>query len=618
MSPRLFKIIIASAALFAVAPVPRALAQVSPGQPPPGTATQGPEEKPEGVAEQAPSTPGALPTTPVLPAPRGKRKEFQLLELNGFYRFRGDWLKNLHLGFPRDGQVVTDLDEQGGAPFPRPFACTADTEGNFTGPCEDSIKSANMKLRLEPVVHLDEKTSLHIQVDMLDNIVYGSTPDGRYLDGTRARSDVPLGAFTDNQSPPESGRNNLRDSIHVRRAWAEVETPFGLVKFGRQPNHWGMGIYANGGGYDPIHGTYDLDTDYGDTIDRVSFDAGIPGTRFRGGVAMDWPSTQPSAGQTDLFADRADGQPWDLDDNDDTNQWTFTFSRMDTPVEFRDEMRSGDLAVNFGGFLVYRTQKWDFAEPVEGSEDEPPLGGTPNPDLFISRGFKAYIPDVWLRVGLGSAELELEGLAVLGSVNNLADKGIEEEVDLRQWGGVGRFTYFFLDGDLRLIGEGGFASGDQWDNDPQGNTHITSRRPFPGPGDETMNQFLFDQDYKIDLILFRELIGTVTNAIYARPQFEYDITDRLRMKIQNVTSFAHKKVSTPGNSRMYGIEMDGDVEYHNDGFSAGMAYGVLFPLGAMDHPADSGGGGTGFGYGPQNTGDAETAQTIQFRLMLQF
>ena len=75
----------------------------------------------------------------------------------------------------------------------------------------------------------------------------------------------------------------------------------------------------------------------------------------------------------------------------------------------------------------------------------------PNPDLFISRGLKAYIPDVWIRVGLGSAELELEGLAVLGSVNNLADKGIEEEIDIRQWGGVGRFTYFFLDGDLRLV-----------------------------------------------------------------------------------------------------------------------------------------------------------------------
>jgi len=50
-----------------------------------------------------------------------------------------------------------------------------------------------------------------------------------------------------------------------------------------------------------------------------------------------------------------------------------------------------------------------------------------------------------------------------------------------------------------------------------------------------------------------------------------------------------------------------------------MAYGVLFPLSAMDHPEDDpDGGGPGFGYGEDNLGDAETAQTIQFRLVLQF
>jgi uncharacterized protein (TIGR04551 family) len=605
MSPRLLSFLIASAACAAVGPARLALAQVQPGQPPPGSTTGGPQEKPAGVAEQAPSTPGALPTTPVLPPPRGKQREFQLLELNGFYRFRGDWFKKFNLGF-------LDDPTQGGAPFPRPLACTV-TEG-VTKPCENTIKSANMKLRLEPVVHLDEKTSLHVQIDLLDNLVYGSTPDGFYADGTPRRPDVPIGAFSDNQAPPEGGRNHLRDSIHVRRAWAEVETPFGLVKFGRQPNQWGMGIYANGGGADPIHGTYDLDTDHGDTVDRISFDAGIPGTRFRASIAMDWPSTQPSAGQTDLFADRADGQPWDLDDNDDINQWTFLFSRLDSPTEFRDLVRSGAFAINYGGFLVYRTQKWDQTQPG----DAPPLGATPDPAGFVPRNLKAYIPDVWIHAAYGRMELELEGVAVLGSIGNLADVQIDEELDIRQLGGVGRFRYHFLDGDLRLGAEVGFASGDQWDNDPQGATHISNRRPFPGAGDETMNQFIFDQDYEIDLILFRELIGAVTNAIYGRPSFEYDITDNIRMRIQNVTSFAHRRVATPGNGSMYGIEMNGDLGYHNDGFSAGIAYGVLFPLGALDHPTDNdAAGGPGFGY-QNNVGDAETAQTIQMRLMLQF
>jgi hypothetical protein len=69
----------------------------------------------------------------------------------------------------------------------------------------------------------------------------------------------------------------------------------------------------------------------------------------------------------------------------------------------------------------------------------------------------------------------------------------------------------------------------------------------------------------------------------------------------------------------YGVELDGDFGYHHEGFFAGIAYGVLFPLSALDHPTDdpSGGSGPGFGYG-DNDGDAEAAQTIQTRLMLQF
>jgi len=602
MSPRLFTFLMA-AGITAAAPLssPTALAQMQPGGTPmPGGQTMGPEDKPEGVAEQAPSTPGALPTTPVLPPPRGKRKEFQLFELNGFYRFRGDWFKKFNLGF--------DSDAEGGAPFPEPLACTP-TEG-VTKPCENTVKSANMKLRLEPIIHLDEKTSVHVQADLLDNVVYGSTPDGWQGNGSLRRPDIPEGAFSDNQAPPEAGRNHLSDSIIIRRAWAEVETPFGLLKFGRQPNHWGMGIYANAGSSDPIHGTFDLDSDYGDTVDRVSFDGGIPGTPLRASIAMDWASTQPTAGQTDLFADRTDGQPWDLDDNDDANQWTFVVSRLDPPGDFLDKVLAGETALNAGGMLVYRSQKWDQTGGI--------IGQAPDPAFFVPRSYKAYIPDAWLHFGVGDLDLELEGVAVLGSVDHLDDLGVNENLKLRQFGAVARFLYFFLHRDLRLGLESGFASGDQWDNEPQGSTHISNRRPFPGEGDDTMNQFMFDPDYEVDLILFRELLGAVTNAIYVRPSFSYDITDRFRMKIQNVTSFVHKRVSTPGNGTMYGIEFDGDVEYHNDGFSAGIAYGVLFPLGAMDHPdsVPEITGGPGFNYG--DVDDAETAQTIQMRLMLQF
>src|SRR5689334_14508160 len=144
-----------------------AAAQVGPGTMP-GAGGPGPEteEKPEGVAESAPKTPGLLPTTPALPPAKGKRKKFELLELDGYFRFRGDYFKNFNLSF-RDDPTL------GGSPFPRPLGCTAATDGSAGDaadrPCGDSVKSANMRLRLEPTINLDETIGVHTQIDLLDN-----------------------------------------------------------------------------------------------------------------------------------------------------------------------------------------------------------------------------------------------------------------------------------------------------------------------------------------------------------------------------------------------------------------------------------------------------------------
>ena len=87
-------------------------AQIGPGTgPQPGAGGQQNEEKKEGVAEAAPKTPSLLPTTPALPAPKGRRKRWKLFELDGYYRMRTDWFKNFNLGFP-------DLPQLGGSPFP--------------------------------------------------------------------------------------------------------------------------------------------------------------------------------------------------------------------------------------------------------------------------------------------------------------------------------------------------------------------------------------------------------------------------------------------------------------------------------------------------------------------
>ncbi len=593
-----------------------AQAQMTPGGPMGGGMGQQPagEEKKEGVAEAAPKTPGLLPTTPALPPPKGRRKRWKLLELDGYFRMRTDWFKNFNLGF-------VDNPALGGAPFPRALGCST-TTGE---PC-DNLSSANMRLRLEPTFNLDEGTSVHVQADVYDNLVLGSTPTGMDLSGVyTATNPPPFGAFGDTQEAALAGKNSDRDAITVKRAWAEVAVPLGILKLGRMPNHWGMGIYYNGGGRDPINGTYDYDADYGDTVDRVSFSAVIPGTSLRAMVASDWSLTRLVSNQTDANKGH-EGHPFDLDDNDDANAWVGVISKMDSPQEFRDAVDRGDTAFNYGIYFEYKTQSWD------DNLTDFTLGGTFDPTTkFVPRDFKSYSPDLWAKLGIGPVLLEGEVIAQFGTIKHLDDFGIAGEHRIRKFGGSGRMTWKGVEGKLRLGVEGGFATGDQWDNSPQGRTNIAYAQPLGDPtvctatNKCTLTQFMFDRDYKIDMILWRHLVGAVTNAAYAKPFLAYDLTKSITFKVANITSFALKPVATPGNSTMYGTEFNGDLGYNGSRVYAGISYGVLFPFAALSHPVtDPAGGGPGFPYGSpsnaagDNSGTAETAHTIQVRLILGF
>ncbi|MCG8421080.1 MAG: TIGR04551 family protein [Proteobacteria bacterium] len=606
-------------ALFALlvdphsAGVSQAMAQLTPTPLPQQTGQ--PERKPEGVAEQAKEGVDQLPTTPVIPQSKSKRKRFELFELDGYYRFRTDWFKNFHLGFDdfdNDGNAI-----DGGTPFPRALACRSTVAA---GDCSETLKSANTRLRIEPTINVDETTQVYLQVDLLDNLVLGSTPES--LGRGSGRNDVPLSGLSGNQI-------TLGDSIQVKRAWAEVETSLGQISFGRMPWHWGLGIYANAGGPDPFSDSYDLDSDFGDTVDRVMFRAQIPGTRIDAAIATDWSSTSPVANHDRLGLNRSQGQPWDLEDKDDTNQWVLMFSRFDKPKVFEQTLARGDWAVNYGGFFVYRTQGYDLAANDPNGDDD-------SGDVLVRRGLKTYTPDVWFKIGKGSLLLELEAVAEFGNIDDVSDvelrrypapandtdvtDTVTDEVDVRRFGGVARLTYRALQNKLRLGFEVGYASGDQWDNEPAGATHVSNARPLAIGGDDTrLSNFLFDPDYGVDLILFRELLGTVTNATYVKPTLTYDATSNISFRATSVVSFANIPVATPGNSRMYGAEFNGDLGYHRAGFFIGISYGILFPLAAMNHPATGDDDvGPGYGFASSNTGDASNAQTIQTRLMLQF
>ncbi|MBK7071560.1 MAG: TIGR04551 family protein [Myxococcales bacterium] len=625
-SPRLASILAAPALTVALASTvalpSTALAQPSPmptGGPPAGEE----EPKPAGVAEAAPKAATLMATTPAVPARRDTRKKYDVVRLDGYLRGRGDWFKNLNLGFADDPAF-------GGAPFAQPLTCRATPATAVTG-CDDTITSSNLRLRLEPRFELSNTMAVHTQIDLLDNVVMGSTPDGS----------APFGAFGGGGTvPPLAGGNSDRNSIVVRRAWGEVATALALIKFGRMPDHFGLGIVANSGRRaDSDYATWetlwmpgaeanvggandtsmDLDSDYGDTVDRLMISAEVPGTALRAAAAYDYPATGLTTGQTDAAVGAS--QPWDLDDTDDVSQWMLAVAKMDAPADFQEQMDRGDLALNFAGRLTYRSQDLDY--DASGFT----TGGAADPDAFVRRGVSQYIGDAWVKLGYKKVLFEAEVAGAVGSVDSVSDivpgtgEGGAHQVDIRTLGAVARVHTTAFDDKLGYGLELGLATGDDADNAVEGRTHLRNASFTPAANDHSMSRFVFDPDYKVDLILFRELIGAVSNAFYVRPRMSYKLTKSITFRAQNVTSAAMKTVSTPGNDTFWGTEFDGDLGYDSGGFHMGLAYGVLFPLAAMDHP-DSIDGATDpefpFGTNNQNAGVSGNAHTFQFRLGVEF
>ncbi len=592
------------------------------------------EEKKEGVAEAAPKTPGLLPTTPALPAPKGRRKRWKLLELDGYFRMRSEWQKNFNLGFNDDASNPM----LGGAPYNRPLDCFSPT---LNHPCGDTLTGSNLRLRLEPTINLDEGTSIHVQADVLDNMVLGSTPNPYNLSGIYTTANKPpLGAFTSTQAPQIQGVNSIGESIVIKRAWAEVAVPLGIIKVGRMPNQWGMGIIHNAGGYDPVSNTYNYDADVGDSVDRASFTAQIPGTQLRVMVGMDWDSTMLTSSQSTANAvaplmpnpavsnNAYAAQPFDLDNSADTTGWVGAISKMDSAQDFRDAVDRGETVLNYGVYFEYKSQDW--AEDLTTFK----LGGAFDPTRFVPRTMKLYSPDLWGKLGVGSFTLEGELAGQFGSVQTLTDLGLTGTATIRKFGGVGKFTWRGVENKLRMGVETGFATGDQWDNTPEGNTNIAYANLLGDPSicnaqhSCTLTQFIFNPSYFVDDILWRRLVGAVTNAVYLKPFLEYDLTKSITFKVANITSFALNEVATPGNGNVYGTEFDTDIGYHDGRIYAGLSYGILFPFDAMAHPPfDDLAGGPGFnapnGWGSDvngnpNSGDPGTAHTIRARLVLTF
>lgn len=526
-----------------------------------------------------------------------------IVELHGYFRTRGELYHNFSLGRP----VGASGDEQN--LWPQPLDHTyVGANGNVrqvklcgntaTFDCQDRTEShANLRLRLNPEIHISDNLRIMTQVDLLDNLVLGSTPDSyamRPQTGPNGNGSgyspavngyngyAPLGAFSITQGPPTAGVNGYRNSIDVTRAWAEYMTPVGQIRFGRMPSHWGLGMLVNSGDK--------LDDDYQSNADRIMFVSGIKSMDLYFGGSWDFVSSGPTnSSPYDVYG----GQPRNVANLANVSQWVLFAVKRTNPELQRLKLSRGDVVLNGGMYSVYRKQYLD----VKAGENPITTDRSSLNNGLERRGAEAFIPDLWVQFLYNKFRFEAELATIWGSIENSPAKAqVSDPIKLRMWGLATQTEFRAVEDKLRVQFGAGWTSGDP---------NVEGLAPGanglqPRLTEGAISTFRMHPAYYVDYIFFRRIMTRVQGAYYFRPSVEYDFVrnpngQKFGGGAAIIWSRASEFVQTPGNKRDLGVELDLQVYYQskdgnlNDdpnkmgGFYAALQYGVFFPLGGLEY-----------------------------------
>jgi uncharacterized protein (TIGR04551 family) len=522
----------------------------------------------------------AVQSIPNRPIPE---KGFPWIEHNGYFRLRMDGFYRANLGTSAyDDQLQKTLNSSA---VPPPITGNYINKGKYSS--EQWISSMNMRFRYAPTLHVMKNMAIVSQFDILDNMVLGSTPD---FDPDRP--DAPLPFFARSQIPSE-------DSVRVKQAymvwspWNPDNTKDFLfsISAGRMARQWGLGIMENDG--------ENLDADFGTYVDRANVLLRYWNVYLE--LGFGWTAT----GATSANAVESYGQPYDLTNSD--NVYDFTVAIFQKPLtasgrlERASRLVRGKPVFDWGVYLKYRWQKNDAKQTMDGDFT---TTTTPDYDNYALENRSAWSisPDIWLklewkRTSKERLRVELEASGVFGridksprfSLNSDGDWVADgyQELNIRSWAVALEAEYQW--GAVNVGLKTGVASGtdaEYWGWQDQNNV-ATSKNL------KSLNSFYFHPDYRIDELLFRQTIGTVTNAFYIKPWFMYDFFESRKDSLAVGAGFIYGRAleakATPGNSSDLGIEVDVNLLYETAGmFFAGITWATLVPFGGMDLAKDYG------------------------------
>jgi len=559
-----------------------------------------------------------------------------IVEMHGYFRTRAELFHNLFLGRHNSyvqsqpgsslandpsGQYLWPLpidqsytDPQGGQ---HNVVGCGPGPGKPSGNCYDKTESgANLRLRLNPEIDISDNLRIVTQLDLLNNLVLGSTPDTYAMQpatstGTTTGSSTnpyptgyksagynghaPLSMFATTEGPPTAGVNAWTNSIVVNRAWGEYMTPLGQIRFGRMPDQWGLGMVANAGD--------GIDSDYQSTVDRIMFITGIKSIDLYFGGAWDFPSSGPTnASPFSVYG----GQPYNTCNLCNVNEWVAFIAHKTNPEIQKLKLAQGDLVINGGLYTAFRSQYLDLAATAASDPNPIAIDYTNNNGLEPRQAW-ALVPDLWVQALWRKFRFEAEAVTIQGQIGYLsgAYSDVNNPVNIRQYGLTTQTEYRAIDDKLDLQFGFGWASGDpNAENNGSGAlqppTNGLQPEYNPPGGYANISTFAFHPDYRVDLIFFREILGRVEGAYYFRPSVDYDFLrhpdgEKLGGGAAVIWSRASEFVQTPGHKRDLGVELDAQIYYQskdgsiNDdpskigGFFTMLQYGVFFPLGGLDY-----------------------------------
>jgi uncharacterized protein (TIGR04551 family) len=448
-------------------------------------------------------------------------RSFVVIDIDGSFRTRAELWQDVHMGLgiiPNRYGVYPQL----------------------SGP--DGVREgADFRLRLAPTIHVGEMADIFTVVDLL-NVAAG---EGGYSDLAQTLHQA------DQVNLPGSA-DSLLATAAVRGLWGRVRLlNVVALQAGRIPEHWGMGLVENDGRA--------IDGDGGDFIDGISLHSVALPLGLQASISWDF----PLQGRQVESAFAPWGVGYDPGDWDDIQQWRFKV-QIAPPA---------DSDGNYWGAGIYNRLRFqDFTSlgsqsPYEECQLYDWAPGFGCNEMFWRDAF-IWTPDVWFKAGLAVApdlllKVEMEVAGRYGTVSNT--RFVQEKLK-RNLQGIGGVARIELEAPTWRAGiEAGGASGDAdslafgiLDAPTLGEPDSLSGGQASELQDTALTSFVLHPGHTVDQILFRRVIGAVTNAWYVKPSTHIEFWQRgpsaAWIEASALYGAAFVAGATPGEETPLGVE----------------------------------------------------------------